>query len=171
MKKIVINDYHLLDENIDMKVVRVKALIVNSYRKILLAFNNNTYQFPGGHLEDDESIDDCIIREIKEETGISLKVEEKPFLCISTYDNDYFGTGKKVLNCIYYYHFLTDEFPNFEETHYDELELKTDFELFYVSVDGLGEFLKKGIHDGKVDPKIGKEMMYVLDVYNDIYKN
>ena len=113
MKEIVINDHHLTDDDIEMKVVRVKALILNSKGKILLAHNNNTYQFPGGHKDDDEEMDDCIIREIKEETGMDLEVTERPFLCIETYDNDYFGTGKKVLNIIYYYRFFTDEVPNF----------------------------------------------------------
>ena len=108
------NDYLLEDNDIEIEVVRVKALIINSSGKILLAYNNYTYQFPGGHKEENESMDDCILREIKEEIGISLKIKEEPFLCISTYDNDYFGTGRKVLNNIYYYRFFTDEVSNFE---------------------------------------------------------
>ena len=132
MKEIIINDHNLTDEDMEESVVRVKGLLINSRGKILLAHNNNTYQFPGGHLEDNEDMNECIVREIKEETGIDVSVEEDPFLCIKTYDNDYFGTGKKVLNSIYYYRFLTDEMPKFEETHYDELELATDFNLFYV---------------------------------------
>ena len=141
MKEIVINDYQLKDEDISEKVVRVKALIINSQGKIILAHNNNTYQLPGGHLEENETTDQCIIREIKEETGISLEVKEGPFLCITTYDNNYFNSGRKVLNSIYYYRFFTDEVPNFEETRYDSLELESDFNLFYLNFDGLESFL------------------------------
>ncbi len=170
MKEIVINDHHLTDDDIEMKVVRVKALILNSKGKILLAHNNNTYQFPGGHKDDDEEMDDCIIREIKEETGMDLEVSERPFLCIETYDNDYFGTGKKVLNSIYYYRFFTDEVPNFNETRYDGLELATEFNLFYLSFSGLGDFLREKSEAGEMDPKIAREMLYVVDEYNQLFE-
>ena len=114
-------------------------------------------------------MDECIIREMKEETGIDLEVEEEPFLCISTYDNDYFGSGKKVLNSIYYYRFFTDEEPNYEETHYDELELATEFNLYYVNFPLLDKFLNKAINNGSIDPNIGREMLHVFSVYNEIY--
>jgi len=159
----------LNDKDIEMKVVRVKALIINSSGKILIAHNNNTYQFPGGHKEENEDMDKCILREIKEEIGISLEIKEAPFLCISTYDNNYFGTAKKVLNEIYYYRFFTDEIPNFSETHYDELELVTQFNLYYIHFRYLKDFLLKSIEDGTTDSAIGREMLCVVDEYNKIF--
>ncbi len=169
MKEIIINDNKLTDNDIEKKVVRVKGLLINSSGQILLAHNNNTYQFPGGHKEDFESIDSCIIREIKEETGIELSVDGGPFLCITTYDNNYFGSGKKVKNSIYYYRFLTDEKPNFNETHYDELELATEFNLFYVNFSDLSSFLKKNLESGNIDKNICNEMLKVIDYYNNVY--
>ena len=77
MREIIINDNNLKDEDISEKVIRVKGLMINSKGKILLAHNNNTYQFPGRHLEENENMDDCIVREIKEETGIDLEVIEE----------------------------------------------------------------------------------------------
>ena len=106
---------------------------------------------------------------MKEETGIDLEVKEEPFLCISTYDNNYFGSGKKVLNSIYYYRFFTDEEPNYAETHYDELELATEFNLYYVNFVLLDKFLKKCIKDGSIDPNIGREMIHVFSIYNEVY--
>ena len=169
MKEIVINDHNLSKEDMDMEVIRVKGLIINSRGKILLAHNNNTYQFPGGHKEDYENMDDCMRREILEETGIDLDIKEEPFLSITTYDNDYFDTGKKVLNTVYYYRFLTDDKPNFNNTHYDELELETDFNLFYIDFSTLDEFIQKEINMGNIDKKIGREMIHVVDVYNEMF--
>ncbi len=169
MREIIINDNNLSDDDISEVVTRVKGLMINSKGKILLAHNNNTYQFPGGHLEDDEDIDKCIVREIKEETGIDVSISEEPFLCIKTYDNNYFNTGKKVLSVIYYYRFFTDALPNFNETHYDELELATEFNLFYVVFADLENFLKKNISDGMIDTSIGREMLYVVDVYHELF--
>ena len=157
------------DSDIEQSVVRVKGLIINSKGKILLAHNNNTYQFPGGHLEDNETKEQCIVREIKEETGISVEIQEEPFLCINTYDSNYFGTGKKVLNTIYYYRFFTDDMPNFLETHYDELEMQTEFNLFYVVFEDLENFLNKNIESGMIDANIGREMIHVYLVYHELY--
>lgn len=169
MKEFVINDDNLNDEEIEMKVVRVKALILNSKGNILLVFNNNTYQFPGGHVNDDESIDDCIKREIREEIGIDVEIKEDPFLSIETYDSNYFGTGKKVLNTIYYYRVYTDLEPDLSNTKYDELELKTSFDLFYVDFRKLEEFLISKIGTNEIDPKIAREMIHVVKEYNKIY--
>ena len=171
MNKIIINDHNLKEEEIELKVTRVKALLINSSGKILLAHNNNTYQFPGGHVDDNESRDQCIIREIKEETGIDVIVKEPPFLKIVTYDYDYFGRGKKVLNTIYYYVFYTDEEPNIDETHYDELELETDFNLFYINIDELDSFIKKSMSSNNMDSNIGREMIYVYEEYEKYKKN
>lgn len=169
MKKIIINDNNLIENDIETTVIRVKGLIINSSGKILLAHNNNTYQFPGGHLDDCETMKQCLIREIKDETGIKVNDLEEPFLCISTFDNNYFNSGKKVLNNIYYYRIFTDEVPNYDETHYDELELATDFNLFYVPFDDLGNFLKKCMEDDTIDKNIGREMLLVVDAYNEIF--
>ena len=169
MKEFIINDDNLQDEDIEMKVVRVKALILNSKGNILLVFNNNTYQFPGGHVDENEEIDECMKREIKEEIGIDIDIKEDPFLCIETYDNNYFGTGKKVLNTIYYYKVVTDLEPDFSKTKYDELEMKSNFDLFYVDFSSVEEFLISKIDSNEIDPKIAREMLHVVKEYNKIY--
>ena len=169
MKKIVFNNNNLTNSDIALKVTRVKGLLINSKGKILLAHHNNTYQFPGGHLEENEDMKGCLTREIREETGIDINISEAPFLCITTYDDNYFGSGKCVLNSIYYFRILTDKLPDFSKTHYDELELATDFNLFYVNFSDLDSFLKKSINDGTIDLSIAKEMLQVVNVYNEIY--
>lgn len=168
MRRILLNDDNLQEEDLDFEVIRVKGLIINSTGDILIAHNNGTYQFPGGHKEDDENLDDCLEREIREETGISV-TSNGPFMQITTYDSNYFNQNKKVCNKIYYYVLRTDDKPNYAETHYDELECQTDFNLFYISIRELRNFLKRAMEEKNLDEKIGREMLLVLDEYNNLY--
>jgi len=54
------------------------GVIIIKNDKVLLGKRKNahgegTWCFPGGHLEFNEEIKDCAIREVKEETGIEIK--------------------------------------------------------------------------------------------------
>lgn len=169
MKRIFINDNFLTNDDMESEVIRVKALLVNSKGELLLAHNNNTYQLIGGHKEDDETLENTLLREIKEETGIGIATCDGPFIQITTYDNNYFNTGKKVCSKIYYYRIVTDEMPNILETHYDELESATDFNLFYVKMDDMKNFLHRSMNEGTIDKSIGKEMLLVDREYKRLF--
>ena len=171
MKQILINKNNLELEDMEKTVIRVKGMLINSNKEILLAHNNGTYQFPGGHKEDDEGMEETLIREVKEETGIDVDLDIGPFMQIVTYDADYFGTGKKVCSKIYYYVIHTDEVPNYQETNYDELECQTEFNLLYTDVLGLGDFLDDAVKEGMMDAGICNEMKLVVDEYNRLYNN
>ena len=110
MKTIIYNHDNLKKEEIDETVIRVKALIINSNNEILLGYAHKTYQFPGGHLEENESLEEGLKREIKEETGIEIKENNlKPFEKITYYSRNYRNTGLNRENEIYFYIINTDE--------------------------------------------------------------
>ena len=80
MKEIIHNYYNLSDKDINNVVTRVKVLMINSNNELLLGYAHKTYQFPGGHLEENESLEDCVKRELLEETGIKIDITNlKPF--------------------------------------------------------------------------------------------
>jgi len=64
------------------KLIVAAYLILIEDSKILLQRRQNTgyedgnYSIPAGHLEDTESVTDCLIREIKEEIDLDLKAED-----------------------------------------------------------------------------------------------
>ncbi len=169
MKKIFINDDNLEISDLDYEVIRVKGFVVNSKNEILIAFNNNTYQFPGGHVELNENKEVALSRELKEELGINIASISEPFMEIVTYAKRYFGTDKNVCNRIFYYRILCDDAPNLEETDYDELERQTEFKLFYVRMDELADFLNNCLSDGTIDIDIGREMLLALEEYNYLF--
>ena len=71
------------------------GVVVIKDGKILLGKRKNahgegTWSFPGGHLEFNESWDDCALRETMEETGITIKN-----IRFGTATNDIFQTENK----------------------------------------------------------------------------
>lgn len=56
MKEILYNYDNLTKNDIDEVVVRTKGLIINDNDEITLGYSNRTYQFPGGHLEERETL-------------------------------------------------------------------------------------------------------------------
>ena len=165
MKEVIINDYNLTDLDIDYSVTRVKAFIIDSDNNLLLVHNNNTYQFPGGHVEKGEDFKDTLIREIKEETGIIVDKIDDPFLVINTYDNSYFGSDSKVLNKIFYFIIHTVSKPNMNSVNLDLVESETPFVLYYIKDYELEDFINQEVEDKNIDEKIAREMLLAYDVY------
>ena len=157
------NEDNLTKKDIDETVIRTKALLINSKNEILLGYCNKTYQFPGGHLEEGESISDCLIREIREETGIEL--EKKiyiPFFLTRYYTKNYRSTMKNRENIIYYFVVYTDTFYNLENTAFDEREKIGNYTLKYIHLDSVREVLNNSIEDNPINKVITKEMLEAL---------
>ena len=76
MKEVFINPDNLKKEDIDETVIRAKALVINDKKEIILGFYFGTYQFPGGHVDNNENIVECLKREVKEETGLDVNIEK-----------------------------------------------------------------------------------------------
>lgn len=75
-------------------LVGVAAIIIKD-GKVLLgkrknAHGSGTWQFPGGHLEFNETIENCAQREVLEETGIKIKN-----IRLGPYTNDIFEQEQK----------------------------------------------------------------------------
>lgn len=70
------------------------GVVLNDRNEILVIKRNGKYDFPKGHLEKNETIEECSLREVMEETGIrGLKIIEK--LPISYHF--YLEKGNKIL--------------------------------------------------------------------------
>lgn len=170
MKIITVKEDNVDIEKIDEEVIRVKGLVLNTNNDLIIIHNNGTYQFPGGHRENNEDLEVTLEREIEEETGISVTIENGPFMLITEYANNYLGTNKTRCNKIYYYSIYTNEAPSIDKLSLTELESQTDFKLFYVNLNDMEKFLIESIDNKTIHEVIGKEMLEVIKVYKESVK-
>lgn len=150
MKEIIYN-YDLLDEDeINNQIQRVKALIINSKNEILFGYADKTYQFVGGHLEENETLMECLSREIKEESGIEIRFDELvPFLKIKYYSRNYPEEGLNTITTNNYYIVRTDLKPDFDNRELTDYEKEWGYTVKYVKVEDALSVLENSIGDAK----------------------
>ena len=66
----LVNLGHLEKKDINSKVCKVRAVIMNYEGKFYVTNMDNSYNLPGGRVEAHEDLKDALIRELKEELGI-----------------------------------------------------------------------------------------------------
>lgn len=168
MKQIITNNYNLTESDMTEVVRRVKLLLVNSNNEVLLGYSHHEYQFPGGHVEEDENLVDAINREVLEETGIELNITHiEPFACAMGYYKDWPAEGKNRKIEIYYYEIKTDEKPDLNKTSYTENEKNGNFELRYIPLSKVEEVLKTNTLEFGDNRGIAKEMIDLFKIYNE----
>ena len=130
MKETIYNYDYLNNVDITEVVIRTKALIINN-KNILLGNEDNIYQFPGGHLEDNETFEECLKREVLEETGIEIDDSEikRPFMKVTYLNKDWPEIGKNRKSEIYYYLIETNKNPDMSKVKYTEHEKQGNFKI------------------------------------------
>ena len=153
MKEIIYNYDYLNDSDINNTISRAKMIVENENSELLLVNSNNTYFLIGGHVEKDETFDECIVREIKEESGVEIPYEErKPFLSIKYYSKNYPEEGKNTKYINNYYSIKFDLVPDYSKMQLEQNEINGNFKLSYIHKDNIIDILEENF---KVSPKPG----------------
>ena len=146
-------------------VKRVKALIVSSNNKILLASNYKDYQFPGGHMEEDESYNEALNRELLEETGINFELEDNltPDLKLYRYYENYHETKDNTILEINYFIIRSDQYIDINNLSLTKEEKDGDFSLTYINLLEFENLLKENVLINGDKFGIAEEMLEVFD--------
>ncbi len=96
------DEHEKKSRNFDVVRVGVAALIYDAQDRLLIGLRKSphgrgNWSFPGGHLEKGETPEECMKRELFEETGIS-GIEDPRFVGIT---NDSFASGKHYVTIMY----------------------------------------------------------------------
>lgn len=166
MKQIITNKYNLADSDMTEIIKRVKVLLINSNDDVLLGYSHNNYQFPGGHVEENETLVQAVNREVLEETGMELNATDiERFACAVGYYKDWPSEGKNRKIEIYYYEVKTDEQSNLENTKYTENEKDGNFELRYIPLGKVENILKENAEEYGDKKGIAREMIELFEFY------
>ena len=169
MIEIIKNVDNLIEDDITDFTTKVKLLMVNSSGELLLGYSNHEYQFPGGTKEIDETINDTIMREAVEETGIVLDdLNFKPFVKSLGYYKDWPSVGRNKKVMIYYYEIKTDKKPNFDNIKLTEKEKEGNFTLRYVSLNDIEDILINNVKEYGDPHGIANEMIELLKIYKEM---
>lgn len=154
-------------------VRRVKALIVSSNNKILLVNNYQDYQFPGGHMEDNETYSEALKRELLEETGIEFDINQdmEPVLKLYRYYEKYHETKENTLLKINYFIINSDKYINTDNLDLTKEEQNGEFSLTYINLLEFKRLLEENIMVNADKYGISEEMFEVFDkLKNKLFK-
>lgn len=173
MKVETINLHNLTMNDIQKEQHRVKIILLNSKDEILLCKRNGVYNFIGGHIEKGEGPLECAQREVREETGITIRLGnfEAPFYKLQCYEKNYYNLGLNYYTTIQFLVGNTDEQIDLNKRQLDENELKQIFTLEYIPYQQLREVLDKNRAIAKEEQRefIIDEMLHVLDQYDEYH--
>jgi len=166
MKEIIYNYDYLTEEEITEVVIRTKALIINK-DNIYIGNESGVFQFPGGHLEENETFDDCLKREILEETGIEIENKEikRPFLKVVYMNKDWPEKGKNRQAEIYYYIIETNKKPNMKKVNYTERELENNYKVETFPLKNVIQIIKDNIPNNEKNKVISRDMIIAIEEY------
>jgi len=170
MKEYIYNKGNLLDSDINNVITRMKVLLIKN-NNIILGKERGIYQFPGGHLEENETFVECIKREILEETGIELEDDEigEPFYKIVSLNKDYPSIGDNSRYEIYYYVLETEKEIDLSKTNYTKNELDGNFKLEEISLDEVIKKLEDNIPNNEKNKVITPDMIMVIEEYKKMF--
>lgn len=78
--QLVINDENLQMSDIEVINSKVRVILLDEEENVLLANYGGVYLFPGGSIEDGETVEKALIRELWEEIGVLYEEQELEFL-------------------------------------------------------------------------------------------
>lgn len=67
------------------------GVVLDGEGRALMIYRNNRWDLPKGHLEPGESIDQCAVREVAEETGIEASTDGRTELCATLHCYNLYG--------------------------------------------------------------------------------
>ena len=133
------------------EIIAAGGLVLNEDGDLLMIFRRGRWDLPKGKLDDGEQIEDCAVREVKEETGLR-KLNVKRFLGI-TY-HKYFDTH------------INEEVT--KQTHWFEMRAKRRQELIPAREEDIEEI--EWVQQKKIPEKLQNSYANIAEIIEKMKK-
>lgn len=143
VNQVIHNEDNLTLNDANRVTRRAKLIVENNSDEILICHMGVKYFLIGGHIDNDESDEQCLTREVAEESGITLNFSNILPIASSNYINkDYPKNGDITYTNTNYYAIKYDLVPNIEMQNLTEEEKKENFKLMYIPKNEVINFLE-----------------------------
>ena len=143
VNQVIHNEDNLTLNDANKVTLRAKLIVENNNDEILICHMGVKYFLIGGHIDNDESDEQCLTREVAEESGVILDFSNILPIASSNYINkDYPQNGDFTYTNTNYYAIKYDLVPNIEMQNLTEEEKKENFKLMYIPKNEVINFLK-----------------------------
>ena len=143
VNQVIHNEDNLTLNDANKVTLRAKLIVENNNDEILICHMGVKYFLIGGHIDNDESDEQCLTREVAEESGVTLDFSNILSIASSNYINkDYPKNGDITYTNTNYYAIKYDLVPNIEMQNLTEEEKKENFKLMYIPKNEVINFLE-----------------------------
>lgn len=143
VNQVIHNEDNLTLNDANKVTRRAKLIVENNNDEILICHMGVKYFLIGGHIDNDESDEECLVREVAEESGVTLDFSNILPIASSNYINkDYPKNGDITYTNTNYYAIKYDLVPNIELQNLTEKEKKENFKLMYIPKNEVINFLE-----------------------------
>ena len=143
VNQVIHNEDNLTLNDANKVTLRAKLIVENNNDEILICHMGVKYFLIGGHIDNDESDEQCLTREVAEESGVTLNFSNILPIASSNYINkDYPQNGDITYTNTNYYAIKYDLVPNIEMQNLTEEEKKENFILMYSPKNEVINFLE-----------------------------
>lgn len=165
---IINNKYNLTYSDINRFSKKARILIENSKDEILICKYADIYMLPGGKIDRNETIEEGLKREIKEEIGIDLSSFSK-FIKYIYYEKDYPNYNELINRKVVTYYYKTNMDFNLENLNKSltDREKKYGFEIMWVKKKDIINLLINHNSTNKKEYFFKCELLDILNNYFD----
>lgn len=170
MKELLYNYDFLSEKDITEFVSRAKAIIIND-DFLYYGNQNGVLQFIGGHKEENETLKECLVREIKEESGICISINDikNPIMKISYRNKDYPKKNTNRQADTYYFIVKTEKKPDNNLISLTKNEKAEKYKVDCCKLQDAIKILKDSEKVNEKNKVIARDMILVLDEYFSRY--